>query len=206
MPSFKLKINEAELRREIQKELKATIHRSIPRLRNALNNQLPKLIHKHLSANVPQITGDDYHQLGVPDVNERLLRIIDVAAESFEVKVTPANLLRIDIGILRNDYSSLLDLPEAVFAYVSNRGNGILQWLDWLLIRGNEPLIEGFHFQQSRSRFSRTGNGLMFLGGTWHVPDNLAGTPNDNVLTRALENIKRDLELLVRNELENSLR
>ena len=204
--NIKLNINQKELEKAILNEVKKKVVSSIPRIANSINNQLPALIKRHLTAGVAPITGNDFYEIGVPDVNERLVEIIDVASRSFKVEVIPANLLKIKIGILDTDYGYLFDLQEAYFAYTNKNGNGILKWLEWIWLEGNSPIVDGFDFKLSNSRFSRTGGGLMVNGNTWNVPPSLQGTREDNLLTRALLGLEKDLEALIKQVLNTSIK
>jgi hypothetical protein len=43
-------------------------------------------------------------------------------------------------------------------------------------------------------------------GGGWRMPPGLSGTANDNILTRALENIEKDIQLIVSKELQRIIK
>ena len=200
-----LKINQQELKRELEKEIKRVVYQSIPKVENELNQKLPAVLKKHLSSNVQPITGNDYYALGVPTINDDLQTIIDAASKSFKVKVTPANLLKIEIGVLEKTHAELLALPEAVFQYSSRSGSGILQWLKWILLEGNSPVVDGFEVNYTNSRYSRTGGALMQRGSFFRVPENLQGVAGDNILTTALIGIENELETLVKQVLNKRL-
>ena len=151
---------------------------------------------------MPTISGRDYYEMGVPDINQRLQSIIRAASNTFKIQVRAGNLLSINIGILEDDYSQLLALPESVFPYISAKGSGVLQWLRWILIEGNGPIIRDFEYAPTPSRFSRTGGGVMLRGGTWSVPPSIAGTAQDNILTRTLQDIEKDIEKIITQELQ----
>ena len=93
-------------------------------------------------------------------------------------------------------------MPEAVYAYTSANGSGVLEWLKWILLGGSGQIIGGFEFSPLASPFSRTGGGLMVAGGSWSVPPGLSGTATNNILTRALENIQKDIEIVINQELQ----
>ena len=46
----------------------------------------------------------------------------------------------------------------------------------------------------------------MVAGGGWSVPSNLAGTSQNNILTRALDNIEKDIKIIVSQELQRILK
>jgi len=201
-----IKIDERQFKKEIQLELQRKVNKAIPKIQTELNNRFPALLKKHFSANVQPITGDDFYALGVPTINDDLISIIDAASNSFEVKIAPANLLKINIGILEKTHQHLLDLPEAYFNYTSSRGGGVIQWLKWILLEGGNSVVDGYEVNYTNSRFSRTGGALMNKGPFFIVPENLQGVAGDNILTRAIQNINTDLEKLVKQVLNNSIK
>ena len=202
---YKIKIDAKQISKDMYKEIFNKIKKAAPKIQKSLNTKIEEIVFQRLVSSVPTITGRDYYEIGVPDINERLQSIIRIAAKNFKIKVTPANLLNISIEILEDDYSSLLTLPESVFPYVSAKGSGILQWLRWILIEGNSPIVRDFEFAPTPSRFSRTGGGVMLRGGGWSVPPSLAGTAQNNILTRSLQGIEKDIESLVNAELQRIL-
>ena len=46
----------------------------------------------------------------------------------------------------------------------------------------------------------------MGSGSGWRVPPSLSGTANDNILTKALENIEKDIQVIVNQELQRILK
>jgi len=201
-----IKINRQQIEADLLKEIKSILYKNIPRIQKVLNDKIEQIVFQRLITGVPTITSRDIAEIGVPDINNRLASIIRVASQSVEIKVTKGNILRIDIGILRDDYSDLLSLAEATFQYTSFTGSGILPWLRWLLLDGGSPVIGGFDFAPLPSIFSRTGGGIMTPGGNWNIPANLAGTSNNNILTRALTNIQKDLESIIKQELQRVIK
>ena len=197
-----VRINLNDVVKDVNKQLNKNINTSIPKIQRVLNQKIENIVFTRLISGLPTIQGTDLAEIGVPDINERLQSIIRIAAKNFKIKVTPANILNISIEILEDDYSLLLSLPESVFPYVSAKGSGILQWLKWILLEGNSPIVRDFEFVPTPSRFSRTGGGVMFRGGGWSVPPNLAGTAQNNILTRSLQGIEKDIESLVSQELQ----
>ena len=199
---YNIKIDVKQVSKDIYKDIFNKIKKAAPKIQRVLNSKIEDIVFQRLVSSVPTITGRDYYEMGVPDINERLQSIIRIAAKNFKIKVTPANILNISIEILEDDYSLLLSLPESVFPYISAKGSGILQWLRWILLEGNSPIVRDFEFTPTPSRFSRTGGGVMMRGGGWNVPPSLAGTSQNNILTRALQNIEKDIESLVSQELQ----
>lgn len=85
------------------------------------------------------------------------------------------------LGILLKDFSDLLSLPEAKN---NVEDNYVIEWLSWLLERGDSIIIDNYHIEYGP--FGRSGEGHMVIGGVWHVDKLIAGNIKNNWLTRAL--------------------
>jgi len=203
---FKLDVSASQIAKGINDEIKKIIFRAIPKIQRSLNDKIGDIAFRRLLAGVPAITGRDFAEIGVPDINDRIQSIIRIASNDFKVIVKPANYLIIDINILDTGYSQLLSLPEAIYPYTSIQGSGVLEWLRWLLVEGNGVVVDGWRFSPFPSRFSRSGGGIMAAGGAWNVPPSLQGTPDDNILTRALLGIEKDLEAVISQELKRLIK
>lgn len=208
MIDINIKIDEREVARDIIKEIKLMIRRAISGIESTLNREIKNIVLRRLTTGVPTISGRELQEIGVPDINNRLMSIVRVASENVFVKVYQDNsaLLKIELGILEGSYQDVLSLPEAVFSYSSSKGSGVLQWLRWLLLEGNNQIIRDYSYNPAFSNYSRTQGGLMVSGGSWSVPSSLAGTQNDNILTRALFGIDVDIEQLIERELKRNIK
>jgi len=196
--------------RKILKEINASagkiVAKNIPKIQRILDERIEKIVFQRLVSGLPSIQGRDLAEIGVPDINTRLTSIVQAVAQNVRVKVTFSNSIQIRINILEQDYSDVLSLPEAVYAYTSANGSGVLEWLKWILLGGSGPIISGFEFSPLASPFSRTSGGLMVAGGSWGVPSDLAGTADNNILTRSLQNIEQDIKIIVNQELKRILK
>lgn len=107
---------------------------------------------------------------------------------------TVSNSLKgnIDFAIQPSDFNNLLSLPEGVVF----TDLGQLPWLEWLLIRGNTVIVNGYQYQPTLD--GRSGGGWMISGGSWRVPPEYAGLPEDNFVTRALSNREKEIEAILK--------
>ena len=201
-----VRINTKDLIKDINQQANKTVNAKIPNIQRALNQQIEKIVFQRLVAGLPTIQGTDLAEIGVPDINTRLTGIVQTIARNVRVKIIPGRNLAINITILERDYSDVLSLPDAVYAYTSANGGGVLEWLKWILLGGSGQIIGGFEFSPLASPFSRTGGGLMVAGGGWSVPSSLAGTAENNILTRSLENIEQDIKIIINKELQRTLK
>ena len=205
--NFRIKIDERELKRQLKQEITRKVHSVLPKLQQTVSDRLEQVLFQRFVSGVPTVSGQDFYELGVPDINDRLQSIIRVASQSFKVTVVGGtrNVFKMNIGILKKDYSDLLNLPESVFQYTSRNGSGILEWLKWVLVEGQGTIVQGYDFTQ-RDGFGRTQGGYMVKGSGWNVPPKLQGSQDDNMLMRSLQNIDKDIENIVKTELNRLLK
>lgn len=151
--------------------------------------------------------GELHHQLGIPDIKSRMDTIIEVILSNINLNVispTVSNTTitgKVEINILKSDYSDILNLAQAtLFSEGSN-----LNWLSWLLLKGDSPIILGYHYYPKYSKNSRTGFGIMEPTGAWEIPEEYSGTANNNWLTRATNKIGEKIPLIMEKEILSQL-
>ena len=204
--NINIKIDTKQLQQQITKEIQGKVTQAIPQIKRALDQRLENLLFQRFISGVPPFSTREIGEIGVPDLNQRIQSIIREASRSFEIEVIPANLLKINMKILRKDHQDLLDLPESVFAYTSRNGSGILTYLKWLLIDGDQIIVNDFTFSPTNRVGSRTQQGIMVSGSGWRMPQEIAGTAGNNILTRSLQNLEKDLEMIVKQELNRLIK
>jgi len=110
----------------------------------------------------------------------------------------------INIGAIRSDYSDVLTLPESVFVSSNMAGNQtVVEWLNWLLLVGTQPVIIGYEFRPGNYPQSRTGVGIMIRqqGGGWSVPSEVAGVAGNNFVTETAEMLETQIGAIIQREL-----
>ena len=113
---YNVKIDVRKVSNDISKDIVKLVRKSASKIQASLNGKLEDIVFKRLITGVPNVSGNDYYEMGVPDINQRLQSIIRIASQNFRIKVKVDNLLSINIGILEDDYSQLLSLPESIFS------------------------------------------------------------------------------------------
>jgi len=201
-----VKLDEKSFLKQVEKDVSKTLNKNISKIQRTLNDRIEKIVFQRLVTGLPSIQGLDLAEIGVPDINTRLTSIVGVVAKNSQVIVRGGKQVRIEIKILRDDYSDILSLPEAVYTYISAKGSGILEWLKWILLDGTSQVVGGFEFSPLTSPFSRTGGGVMVAGNGWSVPPSIAGSAGNNILTRSLQNIEQDIKIIVNQELQRMIK
>jgi hypothetical protein len=135
---------------------------------------------------------------GIPEGThyEVVEKICVAAANAFTIEVVPVNKNLVGgvyLNFIGSTFSDLLSLEEG---YVDTEKGEKLHWLDWLLNRGFQTLVIGYHFMvKVDDPNSRSGGGIMVKRGTWRVPPEFAGTIDDNFITRAISMPENEIQL-----------
>jgi hypothetical protein len=192
--SLKLKeLNKAEknLQKELVKIANQLIRRSVSDLHiqvKALTRRLMKssrFFTELLKGNLP-----GHFSIAPDDVDDTVDAIIDEIVNSIDVKYTRLTVSGgtikggLEVGIGRDGFASVLNLPEA--ATISDKGVAI-EWLEWVLTKGDQIIVS-----QHEIVFT-PGEGISEMAimvpnnaASWRVPPEFSGTAQDNVITREI--------------------
>lgn len=122
-------------------------------------------------------------ELGVEDGGAA----VDAVAEAVALgAAASASGPTMSVAVLRSDLAEALALAEGSF---ESEGGHRVEWLRWLLTAGDEVVNPDYGFVAGAFPASRTGLGVMKRGGSWAVPGEFAGSPDDNWLTRAVSDV-----------------
>ena len=110
--------------------------------------------------------------------------IVSAVAQSISAKLVKFNtnfVGGLEIYIQPTDFTNLLTLSGGHTIYQG----GDLHWLDWLLTKGDAIVISNYQYN-AQTGLGRSGLGNMIAGGSFRVPPQFSGTPDNNFITRAL--------------------
>ena len=108
----------------------------------------------------------------------------------------------LSLGVLVADFSDILTLDAAV---ITTEKQVKLPWLEWLLIRGNQLIIDEYSVDLAPGR-GRSGQAVMIHdSGHWKVPSKYAGTINNNWLTRSISDHLTKYMQMVRSTIYNEI-
>jgi len=107
----------------------------------------------------------------------------------------------INIDLATFDVDDFINQPFAT--YVS-RKKYIIQWLDWLINRGNKIIIYthkiDYENKDRIQKFSRSKQAIMVKQGTWKVPSEFAGTVDRNWITETFRLIDNKILNIIKEE------
>jgi hypothetical protein len=110
--------------------------------------------------------------------------IVSAVSQSISAKLVKFNtnfVGGLEIYIQPTDFANLLTLSGGHTIYQG----GDLHWLDWLLTKGDAIVISNYQYN-AQTGLGRSGLGNMIAGGSFRVPPQFSGTPDNNFVTRAL--------------------
>jgi len=133
--------------------------------------------------------------LGIPAGQEapRLYAVIDKFVNSIQVSYVPLKLSGnnitngvLTIGLGKTDFEDLIKMPDALI--ITNKFD-VLNWVEWTLVKGDTIVILGYDVKFGQG-LGRSGQAIMIeLGNrSWRVPPPFDGVPEDNWITREIEN------------------
>lgn len=152
--------------------------------------------------------GELRHALGVqnPATVDAILSVL----ESMDIKIKKPTSTgssvdaKITINMVQDGFADLLSSSAA--SYVSENGFTV-NWLEWLLLRGNDSVVVGYRYFPKVSERSRTGLGLMIEGESamFRVPSEYAGTVDNNWITRGIDEALPKIQAYINQMVEQSL-
>ena len=148
------------------------------------------------------LNGNLKAEFGLPDSDSRVNAIIQtldaINVKSKKIIIKGGEQLSggFELTMIPINFSNILKLPEATFT--TEKGDD-LNWLQWLLLFGNETIIKDYEVKLGPNPKSRTGMAVMrgVISGKWSVPSRFAGTVNNNWITRAIDSVDNEIENLI---------
>lgn len=143
----------------------------------------------------------------VEDVDSAVQAMVNTAEISYNpIKINSNGLSGgfVLTMIKSNDINGIIYSDVAI---VKDEARGYnLPWLEWLLLRGNEVIVQNYSVNYTSNPRSRSGLALMIQSNSsWRVPSNFAGTEADNWTTRAINKISNKIPQIIQSNIENYL-
>lgn len=145
-------------------------------------------------------------EFGYPDSSyinnlvDYVTNLIDISMTELPNTSTGKFRAALSINFGDIDYSVLLAQPFASYISYNSKGEETqVPWLEWLLLRGTEPILQDWMIiypgtRRKTVKQSRTSYALMRKittgGKPWSVPAEYAGTVTDNFITRAINDVQ----------------
>lgn len=171
-----------------------------------VRSELPEIIH-HVVTSAPEynelVSGRLRLELGIPDAASKIAELINHWSSNVQIKYAPPTIKGLKItgafsaNMFKADFEDVLG-SEAAYVIDGIRGYS-LPWLEWLLLKGNAPIINQHIIVFGASSRSRTGGAIMrsTKRGDWGVPGEYSGDISNNWITRSIDRSSSQIEALL---------
>lgn len=208
----KLLESDAEITRSImaglRNHLDASIAKAVPKIASDI-----KAAVKEALIQEPEYTsltsGTLKVEFGIPDASQ-VGEVVDALVNTIQFKQNKiiASSRSLSGGFTLNMMKSD-DLSGVIYsspAIVVTSKGATLPWLEWLLLKGNAPIVKKYDVKYTSSGRSRSGLGVMIPSeGDWRVPPLFIGKEENNWTTRAIDRTESKIYAIIKKRIEESL-
>lgn len=155
------------------------------------------------------VSGKLMAEFGLDDAQARVDTIIRHWASSLTYtvkKITPKVRTitgGFSINAIESDFTDVIKMADAT---IFSKG-GEVPWLKWLLLEGYKNLIADYDIRFGAYPKSRTGQAQMYRkpGAIYKVPNEFAGTIDDNWITKTFGDVDAELQKILLNAVDKVL-
>jgi hypothetical protein len=203
--SFTLLENSPEIYKKILDALLPDVTSYMQDATSLVKKELPQIIMSSILAS-PEYTsivgGKLRFDFGLVDGSSKVDGLLQIWTNNIMIvydipKINGNTIIsKFSISMIKADYSDVLGSDYAQMID-SLRGYS-LPWLQWLLLDGTKVLIDNHQVVIGPNLRSRTSMAIMRPGSGWSVPNEFAGTQNNNWLTRAIDSSSDSINNLLK--------
>ena len=124
------------------------------------------------------------------NIIDAVLRTIHVEVVPFDNRLNGGLVIRIQPADFKNIFARIKPV-------MTEKGEQ-LDWIRWLLERGDDIVIAKYHVVPSSSTRSRSGDALMKDGGMFRVRPEYSGTLDNNAITRVFKGKEKEILSIIR--------
>jgi len=211
--SMTLKETEQEIGEKILKSICKHLNKTIAngQMRADLTGRIADAIRISLYQQPEEGSEKLRTHLGVDDFVGAMHKIYDVVAGSTKIVVsffrTAGNAIQgyVKITASPSSYYHELQADFAKYTYENAGGTHVIPWLEWLLLRGDEPIILDYTVKHWPKR-SRTQDLVMRRSTrSWSVPPEFSGVADNNFITRAINAAVPEIEKIIADEVRRKI-
>lgn len=203
--SFTLLENNSEIYKKILEALLPDVASYMQDAISLVKKELPQIIMESILS-TPEYTsiigGKLRFDFGLVDGSSKIDGLLQIWTNNIMVvydapKINSNTIIsKFSISMIKADYSDVLGSDYAQMT--DNERGYSLPWLQWLLLDGTKILIDNHQVIIGPNPRSRTSMAIMRPGSGWSVPNEFAGTQNDNWLTRAIDSSSDSINNLLK--------
>lgn len=187
-----LQFDEKKLFKKVLDAAAAQLNNSIKRVVPKIQSEIADLVAQYVSE-CPEVQsmrgGDLQAELGFISPEHFINGLLAGIKGSVYVEFTPYKVVinsfvgGLSVNVFPEGFREILLLEVATYP-----SNGYtIPWLQWLLEAGTDIVVADYRIEYGNFPNSRSKMAHMTSGGSYSIPAQYAGRPNDNFITRALD-------------------
>ena len=193
----------SEIESKILKAIKPEVNKYLKKIFEKAKPQLIAILQKFI-IDSPEyksiLNGELQYEFGLPDSAARLQQIMQFWTK-LDATYNPVtvNGQKLTGGFTLNMVDAgYVEVLQSSASKLVTEKKETLNWLEWLLLFGNRIIIRDYQIEIGPSKASRTGKAIMkgVQRGKWSVPNQYAGTTNNNRITRAIDSAQPSIDKL----------
>lgn len=193
----------SEIESKILKAIKPEVNKYLKKIFEKAKPQLIAILQKFI-IDSPEyksiLNGELQYEFGLPDSAARLQQIMQFWTK-LDATYNPVtvNGQKLTGGFTLNMVDAgYVEVLQSSASKLVTEKKETLNWLEWLLLFGNRIIIRDYQIEIGPSKASRTGKAIMkgVQRGKWSVPNQYAGTTNNNWITRAIDSAQPSIDKL----------
>ena len=206
----------ADFEKFVLSALESQFDRAVDKAISLIKTNLKPLIHEAIE-NCDEMedlrSGAFRGEIGLTSsqANGAVYEIAKAVSEAIEFKNTKSSIKKrtggLEIYIQPSSFVNVLSIGDSSIKYYSKKYKREveLEWLDWMLTRGDAIIVGNFHFEPDVGR-GRSRLGRMKKTGSWRITPSYAGTADDNFISRALSNksMQKAISKIVKKAMEKN--
>lgn len=202
--SLNLKESDSQINKKILDALRPQVNQYFKKVFASIKNELSNIVISAIKR-APEYdaisTGTLKYEFGLPDSDARLTSILNfwenLQFNYKDVKIKNGQLFgQFTLSMIKSDFSDVLSNPAAILT--TEKGKE-LNWLEWLLLFGDQTIIKDYTVEFGNNPRSRTGKAVMrgVTSGRWSVPSEYSGVQGNNWITRAIDSAEAEINTLI---------
>ena len=211
--SLRLIDSDKKISQTILSLLKSQVSVAFTKAKNEIVNKIKPIIRDSIKAEPEYqdlISGSLKYELGIPDA-AIVDRVVEIWVNNISVQNKPVRISGnklsggFAISAIKSDYADVLSSSSATIT--DSQTGSLVPWLEWLLLRGGDILVNDSEVQIGPNPRSRTGMAVMVSSNKdYRMPAKLAGTERNNWVYRAISKLDdTTMQNIIQNALEKNI-
>lgn len=193
----------------LKNQINKTINNALPNIENDI-----KTLIRNSLVSEPEYgslkAGTLRAEFGISDPSS-VDSVVDLMVNTLQIKLDPIKVSgnKLVGGFLLTMIKSD-DISGVIYSdnanVIDNARGYSLPWLEWLLLKGNETIVQNYSVKYSNSPLSRSGLAFMVeSNNNWRVPPNFSGDQNNNWTTRAIKKSDQEIVKIISTNIKDSI-